>query len=74
MQAARPSGTRTRAFVLLALYAVTMLTLVPSLLGGRAQDLALTYGTHLAAYLLLTAAVTVVLWQTRNDARPPGSV
>ena len=35
--AARPSGTRTRAFVLLALYAVTMLTLVPSLLGGRAH-------------------------------------
>lgn len=72
--AARPSSARTKWFVFGTLYAVTLLTLLPSLLGGRPQDLALTYGTHAAAYLLLTAAIAVVLWQTRNDPQSPGSV
>ena len=68
---APPTGLRTKWFLAAVLYAVTLLTLVPGLFGGRAQDLALTYGTHTTAFLLLTVAVVVVLWQTRDDRPRP---
>lgn len=71
---ARPTGPATKWFLAAALYAVTLLTLVPSLLGGRAQDLALTYGTHAAAFVLLTVAVVVVLWQTQPARPSPGAI
>ncbi|MFO0849407.1 MAG: glycosyltransferase family 87 protein [Gemmataceae bacterium] len=43
------------------------LTLGPGALGGDAQDAALTYGSHTAAFLLLTAAVAAVLWHERRS-------
>ena len=45
-----------RGYVTWTLGLVAVLTLGPSLLGGDAQDLALTYGSHAAAFLLLAAA------------------
>lgn len=53
---------------------VGLLTIVPSLLPEEAQDLALTYGTHTAAFLLLTVGMCLVMrnerWRTevRQDS------
>jgi alpha-1,2-mannosyltransferase len=45
---------------------VFVLILGPSLAGGDAQDLALTYGSHTAVFLLLTGAVVAVLVALRR--------
>ncbi len=50
------------------LAAATVLSLGPSLVGGEFQDAALVYGSHTAAFLLLTAGVLAVLWQERRYA------
>ena len=52
---------RTRAYLAATLAAVGLLTVVPGMLPNRAADLAMVYGTHTAAFVLLTAAVCVVL-------------
>lgn len=56
-------GARRRLGVLLA--AVGLLMTVPGMLGTDAADLALVYGTHTAAFLLVTAAVVGRLWGLR---------
>jgi len=49
---------------------VLALILGPSVAGGEAQDLALTYGSHTAVFLLLTAAVLLTLVRpTQQEAR-----
>ena len=60
-----------RAYVTWTLGLIAALTLGPSLLGGDAQDLALTYGSHLAAFLLLAAAACVVMWSERATSVRP---
>ena len=52
------TGTGTRRWLAGVLAAVALLTTVPGMLPEDAADLALVYGTHTAAFLLLTAAVT----------------
>ena len=64
--AAYPPGTTVRQLIVGALALVATLTLVPSVLGGDAQDLALTYGSHTAAFLAMTVAVCAVLWTERR--------
>ncbi len=48
-------------FIPILLSAVLLLMLVPSALGGDTQDLLLTYGTHLAAFLFITLGVGVAM-------------
>jgi len=52
---------RMRWFVVGALIVASLLMALPGLFGSRGQDLALVYGTHTAAFLLLTAGVCLVL-------------
>ncbi len=51
--------------------AVSALILGPSLVGGELQDLALTFGSHTAVFLLLTLGVLLVLLPSAR-ATPPG--
>ena len=67
--ATRPLTSAWRGYVWGTLLAVGGLTLGPSVAGGDAQDAALTYGSHTAAYLLLTAAVVAVLWREARAGR-----
>ncbi len=53
--------------------AVGVLILGPSLVGGEPQDLALTYGSHTAVFLLLTAGVLVVLLPSARPTPPGGA-
>lgn len=62
-------GRRLRGYLAGTLVAAGLLMVVPGMLPERAADLALVYGTHTLAFLLLTAAVCVVLVK----ARAPGS-
>lgn len=50
------------------LAAVALLTTVPGMLSEDAADLAMVYGTHTAAFLLLTAAVATRLTTSRATA------
>ncbi|MCZ2341571.1 MAG: DUF2029 domain-containing protein [Bacteroidales bacterium] len=59
--AQRPLSPVLRATLTGMLSLVAILTLGPSLAGGDAQDLALTYGSHTTAFLLLTAGVGIVM-------------
>ncbi|MDY3559696.1 DUF2029 domain-containing protein [Gemmata sp. JC673] len=52
---------RVRAFVIGSLVTSFVLMAGPGLLGGRGADLALVYGTHTAAFVLLTAALCAIL-------------
>ncbi len=52
------------------LVAAGLLTVVPSLLPEAPQDLALTYGTHTAAFLLLTVGMCLVMWVERSREPP----
>jgi hypothetical protein len=52
---------RVRNFVLGALGACFVLTAGPGLFAGRANDLAMVYGTHTVAFVLLAVAVGMVL-------------
>jgi hypothetical protein len=54
-------GRRLRFYLAATLLAVGLLTVVPGMLPARAADLAMVYGTHTLAFVLLTAAVCVVL-------------
>lgn len=58
-------------FVLAALILSFALTAGPGLLPGRGNDLAMVYGTHTLAFLLLTVAVGLCLWCGLE--RPRGS-
>ena len=68
--AARPWSSGVRAYLTGTMVAVGVLALGPSVVGGEFQDTALTYGSHTAVFLLLTAAVGVVLW---GERRPRGA-
>jgi alpha-1,2-mannosyltransferase len=59
---------RTRRFVVASLATALALMTLPGLFGSRGQDLALVYGTHTAAFVLLTASVCLVL--RRRPATP----
>ena len=52
---------RVRNFIVAALIASFVLTAGPGLLGGRETDLAMVYGTHTLAFVLLTVAVGLLL-------------
>jgi hypothetical protein len=54
------------------LAAAGALTVLPGLLPARAADLAMVYGTHTAAFGLLTAASCAILWKARTS--PPAGV
>lgn len=56
-------GPRMRVYLLGTLVAATALMTVPSALPEKQQDLCLTYGTHAAAFVLLTVALGVVMWR-----------
>jgi hypothetical protein len=60
-----PELRRLRAFLVGSLVAAGLLTFGPGLLRGRAQDLAMVYGTHTAAFVVLTVAVGVLLANAR---------
>jgi hypothetical protein len=66
--ATRPLGPGLRAYVVGTLALVGVLTIGPGALPEKGQDLALTYGTHTTAFLLLTAAVCVVMGYERRTA------
>jgi hypothetical protein len=59
-------SARVSRFVMGALIAALLLITLPGLLGTRGQDLALVYGTHTAAFLLLTMAIGLVLFQKKR--------
>ncbi len=64
--ATRPLAVPARGFLLAVLGLTSLLVLVPSFVSGEFQDNCLTYGTHTAAFLLLTAGVCAVLgWERR---------
>jgi len=67
-----PGRARAKGFVAVALAAAGALILVTSALPRDEQNVALTYGTHTAAFLLLTAAVCTVMWQERASRGPAG--
>jgi hypothetical protein len=52
---------RVRGFVVASLVAALLLMTLPGVFGTKAGDLALVYGTHTLAFLLLTAATCAVL-------------
>jgi len=54
-------GPRMRVYLLGTLAIATALMTVPSALAEKQQDLCLTYGTHTAAFVLLTVALGVVM-------------
>jgi hypothetical protein len=75
---------RTRRFIVGSLVAAGLLIALPGLFGSRGQDLALVFGTHTLAFLLLTISTCLVLWlgrqtvlvtgensSTRQDAKTP---
>ena len=63
---------RVRRFVVGALVAALLLMTLPGLFGTRGQDLALVYGTHTAAFLLLAAATGLVLARALRGEKPAG--
>jgi hypothetical protein len=66
--AMRPMPTGRKAVVFGTLAAAVGLMTLPGLLPEEAQDLCLTYGTHTAAFLLLTAGVCAVMRWERDAA------
>lgn len=52
---------RIRRFVMGTLIAALLLMTLPGFFGTRGQDLALVYGTHTVAFLLLSTAISLVL-------------
>src|SRR5262249_46601030 len=62
-------GRRLRFYLAATLLAVGLLTVVPGTLPARAADLAMVYGTHTLAFLLLTAAVCVLLANVSRVSR-----
>jgi hypothetical protein len=66
--ATRDLPWRVHGFVIGTLMAAGLLMTLPGLFGTRLQDLALVYGTHTAAFLLLTVAIGIVLaWESRSN-------
>lgn len=67
-------GSRTRSLLVGVLVAVMVLTVGTGALAGRTADLAMVYGSYTLAFLLLTAAVCVILVNHREpivDAPDP---
>jgi alpha-1,2-mannosyltransferase len=60
---------RSRRFIVRSLVGALFLMTLPGLLGSRGQDLALVYGSHTFAFLLLLTNVCLVLW---HSLRFPG--
>jgi hypothetical protein len=67
--ATHPLTPGLRGYTVGTLVLAGLLTLGPGALPDKAQNLALTYGTHTAAFLLLTTAVCVVMWYERRAER-----
>ena len=59
-----------RRSVVAVFAAVGVLILGPSLVGGEFQDLALTFGSHTAVFLILTAGILLVLAASRPVTPP----
>jgi hypothetical protein len=67
----RPTGRGLKVYLFATLAAAALLMNVPSLLdkdplGNDPQDDCLVYGTHTAAFVLLTAGLGVVMWVCRR--------
>lgn len=58
-------ATPLRGYAIATLVATAVLAFGPSLLGGDAQDTAQVFGSHTAVFLLLTAAMCVVMGNLR---------
>ena len=72
--ATRPLSVAARGFLMAVLGLTFLLVLLPSVASGDFQDDCLTYGTHTAAFLLLTAGVCAVLgWEKNSSPRPAGA-
>jgi alpha-1,2-mannosyltransferase len=54
---------RVRRFTAGSLVVAALLMALPGLFGSRGQDLALVFGTHTAAFLLLTTGICLILAQ-----------
>ncbi|MBN9517987.1 DUF2029 domain-containing protein [bacterium] len=67
---AADTGKGARRALAIVLAAVALLTTVPGALSEDAADLAMVYGTHTAAFLLLTGAVTARLVTLRPRPAP----
>ncbi len=67
---AADTGKGTRRALATVLAAVALLTTVPGSLPEDAADLAMVYGTHTAAFLLLTGAVAARLVSLRPHPAP----
>jgi alpha-1,2-mannosyltransferase len=68
----RTSTQAFRGMLAGILLVVTALMLLPALFGGTVQDQALTYGSHTAAFLLLSVAVCGILRSERlGDQNSP---
>jgi len=66
--ATRPLGPGLRGYLIGTLALAGVLTVGPGALTEKGQDLALTYGTHTTAFLLLTTAVCVVMGYEKRAA------
>ncbi len=62
---------RLRALAAVALIVAAVLTLGPSVLPDKGQDVALVYGAYTAAFLALTAAMCGVITRSFEDAPGP---
>jgi hypothetical protein len=69
----RSPSHRLKAFLFGTVAAAALLMTVPSLLSEHPQDVCLAYGTHTAAFVLLTTAVGVVMWVCSRPHPPSPS-
>ncbi len=60
---------RFRTCMLALIGVVGLLMIVPSLLAEESQDLAMVYGTHTAAFLLMTVGLFVILANRADQSR-----
>ncbi|GIW83613.1 MAG: hypothetical protein KatS3mg106_126 [Gemmataceae bacterium] len=63
------TSPRLRRFILGSMLTAFLLMVVPGLCGRRVQDLALVYGSHTAAFVILAAAIALLLRSSLDRVR-----